>query len=70
MSAAETKSCALTSEGRALLAGGRARLALSGRGWDRTLRVARTIADLDTAEEIDAVHVAEALTYRRRGEQP
>jgi magnesium chelatase family protein len=70
MSAAETKSCHLSSDGRALLAGGRARLALSGRGWDRTLRVARTIADLDAAEEIGAVHVAEALTYRRRGEHP
>jgi magnesium chelatase family protein len=70
MSAAETKACRLTSEGKALLAGGRARLALSGRGWDRTLRVARTIADLDAAEEIAAVHVAEALTFRRRDEQP
>jgi magnesium chelatase family protein len=70
MSAAETKACPLSSDGKALLAGGRARLALSGRGWDRTLRVARTIADLDAAEEIAAVHVAEALTFRRRDEQP
>jgi magnesium chelatase family protein len=39
-------------------------LALTGRGFDRALKVARTIADLAGAEEIGADHMAEALSYR------
>ena len=46
--------------------GGRARLALSGRGWDRVLRVARTVADLAGSERIEADHTGEALQMRRR----
>ncbi len=38
--------------------------ALSGRGHDRVLRVARTIADLEGAEEVTGPHVDEALGYR------
>lgn len=42
------------------------RLGLSARAYHRTLRVARTIADLDGgAGLLDRVHLAEALTYRR-----
>jgi magnesium chelatase family protein len=40
------------------------RLALSGRGWDRVRRVARTIADLQGAEAVAGDHVAEALALR------
>jgi magnesium chelatase family protein len=40
-------------------------LALSGRGYDRMLRVARTIADLGGAERVDEEHVAEALGLRK-----
>lgn len=40
------------------------RTKLSGRGLSRVLRVSRTIADLDGAEEIGLEHVAEALSYR------
>jgi magnesium chelatase family protein len=36
----------------------------SARGWTRTLRLARTIADLDGAETVGRLHVAEALIYR------
>ena len=39
-------------------------LALSARGYHRTLRVARTLADLDGAETVGRIHVAEALSYR------
>jgi magnesium chelatase family protein len=37
---------------------------LSARGYYRTLRVARTLADLDAATTVSRVHVAEALSYR------
>ena len=39
-------------------------LALTGRGFDRAIKVARTIADLDGADQIAPEHVAEALSYR------
>ena len=37
---------------------------LSARGYHRVLRVARTLADLDGADDIGRVHLAEALSYR------
>lgn len=42
-------------------------LGLSARAWHRTLRVARTIADLAGDERVGATHLAEALRYRRMG---
>jgi len=45
---------------RAAEAGG-----LTARGWTRTLRLARTIADLEGSDTVRRVHVAEALIYRR-----
>jgi magnesium chelatase family protein len=39
-------------------------LGLSGRGFDRALKVSRTIADLDGADRVDGDHMAEALSYR------
>jgi magnesium chelatase family protein len=56
----------LTTSARALLLDGHRRLELSGRGHDRVLRVARTIADLAGSERTDDEHVAEALSLRRR----
>ena len=42
------------------------RWSLSVRAYERTLAVARSIADLDAASDVDAHHVAEALQYRLR----
>lgn len=39
-------------------------LALSNRGFLRTLRVARTIADIETSHDLDSAHIAEALQFR------
>jgi magnesium chelatase family protein len=41
------------------------KLKLSGRGYHRVLRVARTLADLDGSDTIKRLHIAEALSYRR-----
>ena len=48
-----------------LLARAMTRLALSARAYHRVLKVARTIADLAGADNIDATHMAEAIGYRR-----
>jgi magnesium chelatase family protein len=60
--------CELDSAGRATLEAGHRRLRLSARGWDRCLRLARTIADLAETERIAESHVSEALARRRRGD--
>ena len=56
--------CTLDEPGSALLRGAFDRLGLTARSYDRILRVARTIADLDASERIAVEHVAEAVQYR------
>lgn len=55
---------------RALLSKAAEQLSLSARAYHRVMKVARTIADLDGADGVARVHVAEALTYRFRPAQP
>jgi magnesium chelatase family protein len=59
--------CALRGDAELLFSRAVDRMGLSGRGHDRVLRVARTVADLAGEDEIAAGHVAEALNYRRSG---
>ena len=54
----------LDRQAKALMTRALARFSLSARGYDRVLRVSRTIADLGQNEQIDDTHLAEALQYR------
>ena len=59
-----TQFCQLDGAGTALIKGAFDRMGLTARSYDRILRVARTIADLDGAESIAVDHLAEAIQYR------
>jgi magnesium chelatase family protein len=54
----------LTGEAKSLLSEAADRLRLSARAYHRALRVARTVADLDGAERVDAGAIAEAMLFR------
>ena len=56
--------CVLTPEGNELMRSAFQTMNLTARSYDRVLRVARTIADLDGSEHIQLPHLAEALQYR------
>jgi len=58
------KFCGLEPSGRSLLETAMERLGLSARGYARILKIARTIADMEASERIQAAHLAEAIQYR------
>jgi len=56
--------CKLPEDGQSLMRAAMSQLNLSARAYHRILKLARTIADLAGCEEIQSVHLAEALQYR------
>ncbi|UUP17641.1 YifB family Mg chelatase-like AAA ATPase [Nitratireductor thuwali] len=55
--------------GAALLSEASEKLALSARAYHRILKVARTLADLEGAEHVGRIHLAEAISYRVAGQR-
>ena len=58
------KHCALAADSQQLLKSAMTELNFSARAYDRILKVARTIADLDGSDNIQTQHVLEAVQYR------
>ncbi|MBO4422371.1 MAG: YifB family Mg chelatase-like AAA ATPase [Clostridia bacterium] len=58
------KYCAVSAEGKKILKDAFEKLGLSARGYDRILRVARTVADIDGSEQITDYHIAQAVSMR------
>ena len=58
------KWCQLNKEGKLLLQTAMDELGLSARAHDRILRVSRTIADMDSSDEIQPSHLVESISYR------
>ena len=58
------KYCAMDDSAAMLLRAAYDRMGMSARGYDRIVRVARTIADIDESDTIKANHIAEAIQYR------
>ena len=57
--------CRLSLKGGSILKNAVKKLNLSARAYDRILKVARTIADLENSDEIKTSHISEAIQYRQ-----
>ena len=65
MTPAQTREfCVVTDKANELLKNAFDRLGLSARAYDKILRVARTVADLDGSEQIDVKHISRAIHFR------
>lgn len=58
------KYCVLTDEANRILKAAFEGLGMSARSYDRILKIARTVADLDNAEKIGSEHIAQAIQFR------
>lgn len=58
------EACSITESGEKILKTAFEKMQLSARGYDKILKIARTIADLDGSEKVDAKHISEAVQYR------
>ena len=56
--------CQMTEEAQNVLQLAFERLGLTARGYNKIIKLARTIADMEEKEIIDVSHIAEAITYR------
>ncbi|MCS7231149.1 MAG: YifB family Mg chelatase-like AAA ATPase [Elusimicrobiota bacterium] len=56
--------CPLTDEAKRIMKLGIEKMGFSARAYDRILKLARTIADMDNKEVIDSTHISEAIHYR------
>ena len=65
MTPAQTRQfCTVTEQADKMLKNAFERIGLSARAYDKILRVARTVADLDGSEVIDTVHISRAIQFR------
>ena len=56
--------CLITDEAKKFLKLAFEKMKLSARGYDKILKIARTIADLDNSEQVTTTHISEAVQYR------